>query len=174
MNAQVDRLAASAMALVLLAAPVLAQGWQGAHQRARALAGAHPSALYQAAGKRFGDGAKDEAVFLFYLGQLRWRSYLLARPDLPPDGDPALFAAMNETLGRPINEWAFGDIDALLALLEDVKAFDARNPDMVTPRASASRAHDKARAGLDDLIAYIAGNVEDIRAARRQNGLKNR
>src|SRR4030095_3345483 len=70
----------------------------------------HPAAFYILASKLFGDGKKDEAVFWFYAGQLRYRFYLKANPGLNPSGDPALFASLSETVGRPVNEYAFGDI----------------------------------------------------------------
>jgi hypothetical protein len=67
--------------------------------------GKHPAAYYTLAAKLFRyDATKTEAVFWFYVGQIRYRYYLAANPTLPPDGDPALFASFSEVIGRPINE----------------------------------------------------------------------
>jgi hypothetical protein len=64
---------------------------------------------------------KDEAVFWFYAGQLRYRVYLLANKDkLKPSGDPALFASLSEEIGRPLNEYAFGDIPQLAKTIDAV------------------------------------------------------
>ncbi len=49
----------------------------------------------------------------FNAGQLRFRAYLAANPSVDPSGAPALFSAIMETLGPPINGYAFGDIPAL-------------------------------------------------------------
>ena len=55
--------------------------------------GRHPAAYYILAAKLFAGGKKDDAVFWFYLGQLRYRFHLAANPELDPPGDPALFAS---------------------------------------------------------------------------------
>lgn len=55
-----------------------------------------------------GAGRKDDAVFFFYLGQLRYRAYLLS----DPKRDRSLFDAMMSAMGPPINQYAFGDIKA--------------------------------------------------------------
>ena len=68
----------------------------------------HPLEDYQQAPALFRDGCRDEAVYWFYRGQLRARTYLLAHPDAPPDEAPALDGSLDEVIGRPIAEWAFG------------------------------------------------------------------
>jgi hypothetical protein len=69
----------------------------------------HPSYFYILAGKLFAAGKKDDAVFWFYAGQLRYRVYLVMNKDkLEPSGDPALFASLSEEIGRPLNKYAFG------------------------------------------------------------------
>ena len=62
----------------------------------------HPATYYILAQKLFESGKKDEAVFWFYAGQLRYRFHLLANPNLEPSGDPALFASLSEVIGRPV------------------------------------------------------------------------
>ena len=54
----------------------------------------HPAAYYLLAQKLFASGGRDEAVFWFYAGQLRYRFHLAASPELPTSGDPALFASL--------------------------------------------------------------------------------
>jgi hypothetical protein len=77
----------------------------------------HPIAYYVLAQKLFEGGQKDDAVFWFYAGQLRYRFHVSANPGLDPSGDPALLASMNESLGRPINEYAFGDLKTLVVTM---------------------------------------------------------
>lgn len=134
----------------------------------------HPLALFQTAIATFDDGQLESGVYLFYLAQLRWRRYMDARPDLPPDQDRALYASMHDVFGRAMNEWAFGDIDWLLAALRDVDAFDAATPDLQTPRAQFPDIHAHSRAGFADFIAMIKDQADDIRAQRLANGLENR
>lgn len=163
------RILVALIAFAALPAPGLAQDWSAGMAEARALvAPPDPLALYEAAARRFNEGDRADATFLFYLGQLHWRADLIANPDQPPDGGPALFGALNETLGRPINEWAFGDLDMLRALLRDVHGFD------LPPNPRMARAFARSRAGLAELITYIEANAAEIRRDRTANGLENR
>jgi hypothetical protein len=138
------------------------------------LDGKHPSEYYKLAAELFRDGKKDEAVFIFYLGQLRYRARLLAHRDLDPSGEPALFASLSEVVGRPLNEYAFGDIPRLLSTIDAVLEYDRAHPDRFTPHASFPEAWQQAREGLTKLKAKIERTADEIRAARKKSGLPNR
>jgi hypothetical protein len=134
----------------------------------------HPAAYYVLAGKLFGAGRQDEAVFWFYAGQLRYRFYLSANPGLPPSGDPALFASFSEVIGRPINEYAFGDIEQFSATIDKVLAWDERTDNAFTSKAAHGAALKDVRGGLIKMREYLTVNADQIRAQRKQNGLPNR
>lgn len=53
----------------------------------------HPAGLYVLTAKLLKEDKKNEAVFWFYVAQLRFRFYLAANPDLEKSGDPALFSS---------------------------------------------------------------------------------
>jgi hypothetical protein len=152
---------------------VHAQPAAGVPAEASALAGEHPAEYYRQAAKLFKDGRKDDAVFIYYLGQLRFRVHLAAR-DLKPDGDPALFASLSEAVGRPLNEYAFGDIPTLARTIEAVLSYDQANPDRFTPPSEFSQAYAGVRDGLSAMKAHVVADAESIRAKRRQKGLENR
>ena len=142
---------------------------------ARALGGAHPAAYYKAAAGLLAKGQRDDAVFVFYLGQLRYRTHLEARrSQMKPDADPAAFSALSETVGRPLNEYAFGDIPRFLTTIDAVLAFDAANPDRFTPPGKFGAAHKTVRDGLVKMRAQVAAQADQIREQRRRNGLENR
>lgn len=166
--------AALGLAIVGLADRSLAQMPGAAPVEVAALAGQHPAAYYQRAAQLFHTGKKDDAVFLFYLGQLRYRARLSARRDLKPDGDPALFASLSEVVGRPLNEYAFGDIPALARTIDAVLAYDKANPDRFTPPASFPQAYAGVREGLGAMRTQMLADADKIRATRRRNGLENR
>ena len=138
------------------------------------LAGQHPAEYYRRAAQLFGSGKKDDAVFIFYLGQLRYRAHLSARRDLKPDGDPALFASLSEVVGRPVNEYAFGDIPALARTIDAVLAYDSANPDGFTPPATFPQAHAGVRDGLTAMRTQMLADQDKIRTTRQGNGLENR
>ncbi|HEY8248351.1 MAG TPA: hypothetical protein VIG38_13845 [Hyphomicrobium sp.] len=75
---------------------VLAQGPVTAPAAVQELAGEHPAEYYKRASELFKEGKKDDAVFIFYLGQLRFRTHLLAKPGGDPTGDPTIFASLSE------------------------------------------------------------------------------
>jgi hypothetical protein len=148
---------------------------QGANPAAVAgLEGQHPAEYFRRAKELFDAGRKDDGVFAFYFGQLRYRRHLMARPNLPRDKDPALFAALMATIGPPINQYAFGDIRKLARSIDAVLAHDLRSPDQATPQQQFPQAHGAVRAGLGRLKAQILRDREKIRAARTKNGLENR
>lgn len=134
----------------------------------------HPVEDYQRASALFREGKGDEATYWFYRGQLRARIHLAARPDLPPDGDPALFASLNETVGRPINQWAFGDVPGAVATIRRVLAWHSANDDPFTPKAQFPAAHVRVHAGLEGLVAKMLADQDRIREQRKANGLPNR
>jgi hypothetical protein len=134
----------------------------------------HPSFYYILAGRLYAANRKDEAVFWMYAGQLRYRIRLACHPDLAPDTEPALFGSLTETVGRPVNEYGFGDLTALPAALERVLAWDAATHNGFEPKAACASAIAEQRQGLGQLIAHIRTNGDDIRRQRAANGLPNR
>jgi hypothetical protein len=143
-------------------------------QLMKGIESAHPATYYVLAKKLFESDRKDDAVFWFYAGQLRYRFHLSASPGLDPSGDPALFASLGEVVGRPINEWAFGDLKALDATIGRVLQWDEEKPNGFTSKKDHAEELKKIRAGLGEMRGYLAKNGESIRAQRKANGLPNR
>ena len=160
--------------LALLGSALDAQTKVRTPPEASSLAGRHPAEYYKQAASLFGGGRKDDAVFIFYLGQLRYRAHLQARRDLKPDGDPALFGSLSETVGRPLNEYAFGDLARLADVIDAVLAYDAANPDRFTPPAQFPNVYVGVRDGLGKMKAQVLKDADQIRETRRKNGLENR
>ena len=135
----------------------------------------HPSAFYILAEKLFAAGQKDDAVFWFYAGQLRYRVYLIVNKDkLDPSGDPAVFGSLSEEVGRPINEYAFGDIPQLAKTIDAVIAWDQAHANALTPRDKYKTQYDQTVAGLTQLRDQILKQADSIRKTRTSNGLENR
>lgn len=130
----------------------------------------HPVAYYVLASKLFQAGDRDEAVFWFYTGQIRWRARLMGNPQLPRDGEPALFSSMSEVVGRPINEYAFGDIPALAKAIDRALDWDSRHAD----RMNKAPEREKSRSGLMGMKAHLLANADSIRETRSKSGLENR
>jgi hypothetical protein len=135
----------------------------------------HPSGLYILAQKLFASGQKDEAVFWYYAGQLRYRVYLTVnKSKLDPSGDPAVFSALTEEIGRPLNEYAFGDIPRLAKTIDAVIAWDQSHDNALTPRDKYRTEYDQITAGLTQLRDSMIKNADSIRQQRSGAGLENR
>jgi len=147
---------------------------QTPEQLAKGIEQKHPATYYALAAKLFADDKKDDAVFWFYAGQLRYRFHLAVNRKLDPAGDPALFAALSETVGRPLNEYAFGDLAHLAKTIDKVLEWDAKHDNAFTSKKENEEKHKSIRAGLLKLRDYIVKNADDIKRQRTENGLKNR
>jgi hypothetical protein len=171
------KLAAAAVVVMCLAAPARAADGFEAQTTAQLEAGIeakHPASYMMLAAKLFQAGRKDEAVFWFYLGQLRYRTHLAARPSLDPSGDRALFSSLFEVVGRPVNQYAFADISRLTRTLDEVLAWDDAHPDGFTPKERFAVARQGVRKGLVEMRQDVLARTVEIRETRTQNGLDNR
>jgi hypothetical protein len=174
------RLALSVLLLLCSITPGLAQvspdqARAGSHSEIeRALPGSHPSSYYIYASRLFGEGREEEAVLWFYVGQLRYRFHLTAHPDLPGDGDPALMASLNATIGQTINEWAGGDPGLWVAQIEKALEWDSATENTYTSRQDFQSQWTQTRADLEGLIAWISDNQVLILEEREAAGLPNR
>jgi hypothetical protein len=134
----------------------------------------HPSFYYVLASRLFQANRRDEAVYWFYAGQLRYRIRLACHPDLAPDTEPALFGSLQETVGRPINEYAGADPRAWAAAMERALAWDAATHNGFEPKAPCQAAIADQRGGMGQLIAHVRANEAQLRRDRAAAGLPNR
>ena len=134
----------------------------------------HPAAYYTYALRLFREGRKDDAVFWFYAGQLRFRFHLNANPNIPLDRDPALMASLNSTVGQVINEYAGGDSKTFVAQIERVLKWDAETGNDFTSKDKYKTQWQEVRSGLSSLRAMIERDADKMRQQREEAGLPNR
>lgn len=134
----------------------------------------HPLAAYILAARLLGADELDEAVFWFYAGQLRYRVLLSCEAAGAHPDEGVLFNAMSESVGRPINEYAFGDVDWLAGMLDEVLAWDVENDSGHVSKTDCAGTFAEVRAGLASFRDEIVASADEIRWQRRQNGLENR
>jgi len=133
-----------------------------------------PTSLFILAIKLFGEGRRNEAVKWFYAAQIRGRFRFAVEPNLPPDGEPAAYEALFETIGPVINGWAFGDIPGLTAHMTEALDWDATHANGLTPKAPNLAALERVRSGLVQFRDSLMAQQDDIRKERAANGLENR
>lgn len=133
----------------------------------------HPAALYLLASRLLAEGKGQEAANWMYAGQLRYRFLITAEND-SSSNEGVLFSALSEQVGRPINEYIAGDVDEWLAAMNWALEWDAANGNTVTSKTEHADALASVRSGLEDLIAQVEANRENIPKEREANGLDNR
>ena len=133
-----------------------------------------PASDYEVAARVFQAGDRLVGTCLFYRAQYRARVHLAAKPGLDPSGEPALYASLNEVIGRPINEWAGADVEDWTDAMQCALDWASTHDDPFLPRARYRKAHDEVARGLAAFIADTRGSADEIRRQRAANGLKNR
>lgn len=130
---------------------------------------AHPVAMILLAKRLFDAGRRDEAVFWFYEGQVRWRALLAADPTRSEGHTGMLSETERDQFGRlfrainlDINHYAVADLPALLKTYDRVLEWDASHPDDFTPNGEAK---DRARRDMKDLSAYAVAHQDELRKA---------
>lgn len=139
-----------------------------------ALPNGHPSDYYRYAGRLFQEGKKDDAVFWFYVGQLRYRFHLQANPKLDPSGDPAVFSSLSATIGQTMNEYAGGSVKGWVKAMERALQWDAEAPNGFTSKQKFAAIYGETRAGLKKLRDQVESQADSIRDQRKKAGLENR
>lgn len=87
----------------------------------------HPTGYFQVAGELINISKFNEAAFIYYLGNLRYRYYNSVFPKFEPSGDGALFSALKRMMGEPINMYERVNADNFISVLKRVTKYAAEN-----------------------------------------------
>ncbi|MCD7061399.1 hypothetical protein [Pelagibacterium xiamenense] len=135
---------------------------------------AHPATLYMLSARLLGEGNGLEAANWMYAGQLRYRFMIAALGEEKGTGDHALFSALSESVGRPVNEYIAGDPDEWIAAMEWALEWDAAHDNPFTSKIDHASELAAVRSGLEGLIVEVDANRQYIRDTREAQGLPNR
>ena len=139
-----------------------------ANDTAAACEKAHPSGFYSSAASFYAKGDKYGAGFLFYLGQLRYRYYIKANPNLPKDGDPAILASLNSTIGQEINFFLGGHVDEYLKVIDAVLAWDTTHDFTYFSKKKDPEGAKGILEGLVKLRDYVASHKKEIETKNKE------
>jgi hypothetical protein len=166
----------------------IVQGGAQAPTQAFVLLEAHPLCFswpyyYLYAKALWGAGEKDRAVFWFYAGQLQGRVAAMSDPE--PSRSSALLASLNDMMGPTINAYAGRDLDAGIATIDAVLAWDAahrlepdpallyEDPSVRIDRKAWDAHYAEVLEGLKDMRNELDSmDREAWKAERRANGLE--
>ena len=134
-------------------------------------------------------GYRKEAVYWFYSAQYRGRQFgiLLDQSKMGSIGSPGfeLLQAQNaffQLVGPYINGYAFGDMDALLKVVERVQQQGRKIPDLQTTypniafrnKSEWESANTDLADGMSKLISTLKEKKDDIRRQRIQQGIEEK
>jgi hypothetical protein len=125
------------------------------------LSNSHGAVYYGYAARLFNEGRKEEAVLWFYVGQIRFRFDLAAKPDADSSGGPALLASLNSSIGARINDWAAKDTALWLRQINRALEWDATRPNGVTSKATFKKEYEEVRSGLTRMREEIVTRGHD-------------
>lgn len=132
----------------------------------------HPVVFFEEAGKRLANGQTNDAGFLYYLGSLRYRYYLISNPDFNPSGEPAIFSSMKYIIGEQVNTALRENIDSLIVILDSVICWDKRHDYIYFSKTKHPEKHQEVLNGLIDLRKEVSDNKKNMkRKIKRSKGM---
>jgi hypothetical protein len=140
----------------------------------RSLPDSHPSVIFAYSMRLFKAGKQDNAVVWYYVGQIRYRFHLMANPDLPKDGDPALLASVNSSLGTAISDWAGGTPRTWANSINRALTWDATQPNTFTPKEAHSAELEQVRKSVQEQRDHILKTEAEILSERKSRGFDDR
>jgi hypothetical protein len=130
------------------------------------LAGEPWSSDYVYAARLYSEGAKDDAVFWYYVGQLRGRIYFRAHRGQQEPNEA--FSAMTAELGESINFYAGNDPVKWANTIDHVLAWDDAHDDPFTPKGEFKSQRDDVRSGLIQLHDTVLKRAAQIKASHER------
>jgi hypothetical protein len=131
----------------------------------------HPATYLQLAGQLWGAGKREDALFCYYVGQLRYRFHLLSNPGIDPSGDPALFASLRYVIGEPIETYAQSEPTLWASTIERVLKWDADHDNGFTSKSTNKEQLSTIRQKFVELGSYITSNASSLKSASEQRGI---
>jgi len=126
----------------------------------------HPAKFFDSASRLYKAKHLNDAAFLFYLGQLRYKYYLAAGEGSDSDGQ--LFASLQNVLGEQINFDLGENLDNYLMLLEEVINWDRLNDYKYYSKTNLPGKHKKVLEGLINYKNWVIENKSTITERRNK------
>ena len=123
----------------------------------------HPSKYIEAIGELLKDSNLNDAAFVYYLGDLRYRYYTEVNPDYKPSDDGALLGSFESVFGGAINMYLETNIDNFVSVLKASGDYFAKNDYPFYPRAKNPAKYDTLAAKYPKLIKDLETNKEKYR-----------
>jgi hypothetical protein len=133
----------------------------------KALAESHPSMYIAYSIRQFKSGKQDDAVLWYYIGQIRWKYFLLVNPD---PGAEAQLAQVTKDFGQVIGDWAGESTQDWANTIKRALIWDAANPNSM-PAKDHPAELEQARNFVEEMRSYVVRNEAAIAADRQARGI---
>jgi hypothetical protein len=122
----------------------------------------HPIAMWLLAKRLYDVDRRDEAVFWFYLGQLRWRTCLQQTSSC---GGREQYGRLFETIGPDLNTHGFRSLPTLQSTVDAVLTWDESHPDGFATDAAIK---EQQRQGMREMVAYAQAHSAELDARHQE------
>ena len=121
----------------------------------------HPSEFIVEASNLFDKDKKNEASFLFYLGQLRYRYYIGAKSKIK-SSDKETYNALQMVTGSVINVYLGQHFDTYLHVIDLVLEWDRTHDFIYFSKTKSPEKQSEVLKGLIDYKKYLIDNKEKV------------
>jgi len=115
----------------------------------------HPSQYFDEMANYLSTDNYNEAAFLYYLGQMRYKYYNSTNPKYQPGNDGALLASLKMVLGEPVNLYTRTNADNFIRILSLTKEYYKNNDYKFYPKKKSVEKYNAQLMSVDELIKTI-------------------
>ena len=130
----------------------------------------HPVGFYILAKKLFGEGEKDDSIFWFYVGSIRYRYYLSSIGEDPFHPEVELFGKVQFEIGSVILDYAGGDPEAWASQIAEAVQWDKEHLNYFHAKKNDPAALEEIHAAMQGLMDELVGQKDEILRQRIDNG----
>jgi hypothetical protein len=129
----------------------------------------HPVGFYVLASKLFKDGKKDESIFWFYVGSIRYRYFLSLIGESPFHPENELFGKVQFEVGGMVLDYAGGDPDFWAKQVGEASKWDHDNLNSFFPKKNDPEALMEIKKNVEKLRLTLLEEKESIIRQRIEN-----
>jgi len=118
----------------------------------------HPASYYGSVGEQMQLSHFNEAAFLFYIANLRYRYYNASNPGYSPSGDGALAASMSYVFGEMVGMYLKTNVTNFIAILKKSVDWCETHDYPFFPRSKSPDKYAQQIAALKKAIADLETN----------------
>ncbi|MEA1989931.1 MAG: hypothetical protein U9N57_12110 [Pseudomonadota bacterium] len=134
----------------------------------------HPVGFYLLAMKLFKQGEKDEAIFWFYVGSIRYRHFLSSIEENPFEPENELFGKVQFEIGGTVLDYAGGNPIFWAEQIEKANKWDTEHLNFFYSKKNNPEVLTEIKLSMQQLQHKLLDEKEDIIKQRIENGAEVR